>query len=739
MRRWRRMRVQYQLDSLDCGPCCIGMIAGYYERFYRRQYIRELCEQDRQGASLDSLAKAAEDLGFRTLRVRIPPAELRRARPPCIAFLRRGHFVVIESVTRKTVNVVDPAAGFVSYTHEEFQKVWSAPGASGESGALLLLEPTAQLRASDPKDRFGSSDILRPAQTALRRNVAPLLVGTFVLLGAQAAMPFLSAALVDAGVAGADIGILSVILIGQIVLLLTRAGVELFQGWILAYVGRQLHVTLVSQFLRKFSRLPFAFFMNKRIGDAMQRVEDHRIIQELITEGAGQALLATASFVIFGIILAAFSPLLFGIFAAGSAFYLGYVAWFLRSLRRLNYKAFSLMSVRQSALFQFLAGLEEIKLNNASQYYRWQWERAQIAVARSQIKANLLGLVQHSGGTFLNEVKNALLIVVAAYEVISGNMTLGTMVAVQFVVGQLNWPLMLVIGLMVRANEAYTSFARAREVHRLEDEDASRIGDLRSGQDEGITLSQVRFRYKGLGQQDDVIHDLSLTIPMGKTTAIVGRSGSGKTTLLRLLLQMHPVDGGTIAVGGVDLATVPAKVWRSRCGVVLQDGQIFSDTILNNITMSDENANMTLVANACRIAQADEFIQALPMRYHTRVGMDGGGLSRGQIQRLLIARCLYRNPRYIFLDEATSALDAETEAKVATALRLALEGRTAVVIAHRLSTIRSAHKIVVLDKGHIVEEGDHESLLAAGGYYYRLVKHQLEARETKRDVILSAG
>lgn len=711
------------------------MLASYYGRFYRRQYVRELCEQDRQGTSLGALAKAAEQLGFRTLTVRVSIAELRRAQLPCIAFLPRGHFVVISRVTRREVHVVDPATGFLAYSFEEFARVWS--GTAGQSGVLLLLEPSSQLRASDPRDVFGNTEIFAAFRSLAARNSASLLVGALVLLGIQVTLPFLSAALVDSGINGADVGILYAILIAQIVLLLTRAGVELFNGWILAYVGRQFHLRLVSQFLRKFSRLPFAFFMNKRIGDTMQRVEDHRVIQELLTAGAAQMLLATVSFLIFGLVLAVFSPMLLGMFLVGSAIYLTYVIWFLRSLRRLNYKAFSLMSTRQSALFQFLSGLEEIKLNNAAEYYRWQWERAQTAVARVQMRTQVLGLMQQGGGAVINEIKNAVLVVAAAYEVVSGHMTLGTMIAVQYVLGQLNWPLTQVIALVSQANDAYTSFARVREVHRLKDEDAGATRPFQAKQDGAIDLRGVHFRYRGSSQQENVIRDLSLTIPSGKTTAIVGRSGSGKTTLLRLLLKMHAVDAGSITIGGTDLAEVSAHAWRARCGVVLQDGKIFSDTIINNITLSDESVDMAHVESVCRIAHATEFIEALPLGFYTRIGMDGAGLSRGQMQRLLIARALYRNPEYVFLDEATSALDAETEDRVASALRGALEGRTAVVIAHRLSTIRRAHNIVVLDRGRIVEEGDHQALIHARGSYYQLIRHQLDAREPKNAALIA--
>lgn len=735
--RIHRIRVQYQFDSLDCGPCCLAMISSYYGRFFRREYLRQLCEQDRQGASLGKLAQAAEEIGFRALTVRVRLHELPRVKPPCIAFLTERHYVVIHRVSRRRVFLCDPAVGFIDYTHEEFARLWCATGVTEVPGVLLLLEPTPDLRPSDSRHPVGFAIILRPLRSALQANVLPFLIGALILLSAQVALPFLSAALVDAGIGGADVGLLYAVLIGQLVLIATRTGVELLQGWILAYLGQQAHTTLVGQFLRKISRLPFSFFRNKRVGDTMQRVEDHQTIQALLTESAGQILLAVTSLAIFGVVLAIFSPLLLLIYGLGSAAYLLYSARFLRTLRGLTYKTFSLMAERQSSLLQFLLGIEEIKLNNASDFFRGQWERAQNSVARVQVRFQLLCLVQHAGGTLLNEIKNAVLVVVAANEVVRGEMTLGMMIAVQYVIGQLNWPLTQAIGLMARANNAYTSFERAREVHLLTDEDAHLSRHVAADGDGSIRLSHVNFRYCGTGSQHEVLKNVSFTIQEGKTTAIVGRSGSGKTTLLKLLLKMHAIDGGSMMVGARSLETLPARLWRDQCGVVMQDGFVFSDTILNNLTVGMP-ADIDRVRVACRIALADEFIESLPLGYATRIGSDGCGLSRGQLQRVLIARALYKNPKYIFLDEATSALDAETEARIAAALQQALEGRTALVIAHRLSTVRRAHKIVVLDQGRIVEEGDHETLLAARGQYYQLIRHQLAGGAQDHSVAISS-
>lgn len=737
-RRWglfqRRMRVERQLDSVDCGPTCLRMVATSYGRHYHRKRIVELCEQDTQGTSLGRLAKTAELLGFRARIARATVEALSQVDMPFIAYLPRGHFVVVERATASKIYTIDPGSGRIVFTKEEFASIWLNETNRDDGGVLLLLTPTDHLQPSDPKLSVGEPTIFKKSIVKLlRRTSIPLFAGALVMLAVQLALPFLSAFLVDSGVGRADVSLLWAILIAQVVLLLSRASVEVLQSWILAYVGLQIDLTMISSFLRKLSRIPFSFFSNRRIGDTIQRVDDHRAIQELLTEGVGQVFLAAISIAVFGAVLAIFSQRLFWIFLIGSAFYLLFCAWFLNSLRQQNYRLFSLMSARHSTLHQFLSNLTEIRLNNAAGYYRSGWESAQVAVSKVLIKTRLLSVIQFGGSNALNEIKNAILVVVAANDVVQGTMSLGAMVAVMFVVGQLNGPLMQLAVMVTKSSEAHLSYLRAREVYEIEDEDADLKGTaLKLAGD--IEFRGVSFRYRGLGAQNQVLKQLSVSIPHGKTTAIVGKSGCGKSTLLRLLLKMHSPDSGEMLIGGQPLSEIPATSWRNRCAVVLQDGAVFSDTIANNVAMSDQG-DLARVQAACKVAQASDFIDALPLKYQTRIGLDGVGVSRGQLQRILIARALYRDPAFLFLDEATSALDAETESQVASALMSAWAGRTAIVIAHRLSTVRQAHKILVMDDGRIVEEGNHTELVALRGAYYNLVKHQLEKFEKAEHAI----
>lgn len=726
--RWgRRVKPQRQLDSLDCGPCCLGMIAEFHGCDVGRHELREQCEQDRQGSSIVAIARAATQLGFRTQTVRASMRGLETAPTPCIAYLTRGHYVVVERVTSRKIWVADPAIGLVAFSHSEFAGHWlTGPGATG---VLIMLAPGPDLKKNVRRPAFDYRHLLGSVSRLVRRNMWPFVAGALALLITQTSLPFLSAALVDRGILAQDVNVLYMVLIGQVALLLGRVTVELLQNSILAHLGAQLDTTLISQFLGKLSRLPFAFFANKSLADTLQRVEDHKVIEQTVTRTVGQLFFAVLSFVVFGAVLWVFSTSIFLLFAVGTALQLVWSGWFMNLLRRMNYSLFGLMAARHAVLHQYLSGLQEIKLNDAAEYYRSQWVGATNKANRANVRAQILGHVQQGGGTLVNEVKNILVVVAAAFEVMHGEMSLGTMVAVQFIMGQLNWPVSQLMTLVVRSGDAHMSLLRARDVHELDDEDAGRTAPLTCGDGAAIRIEDLSFRYRGTGRQDDVLKNVSLIIPAGKATAIVGRSGSGKSTLLRILLGMQAPDRGRILVGDDDLSKVPASQWRQRCGVVMQDGFVFSDSILNNITLGAE-PDARRVADACRIARVDAFLSGLPRGLQTIIGMDGSGLSRGQLQRILIARALYRQPGYVFLDEATSALDAETEAQVSSALEEATRGRTAVVVAHRLSTIRAAHKIVVMENGAIVEEGDHATLIRKRGRYYDLVRHQLAAEET---------
>ena len=729
---WRkRFPIRYQLDAQDCGPTCLDMIARHHGRTYSKQFLRQSAQQDRVGTSLASIARGAERIGLSTLAVRLSFEDLREKAPlPCIAFWSHGHFVVVYRIEEDRVYIADPAAGLTSYSRAEFEKCWLTDTGDRDWGITLLLEPTKNFLTlpDEEKPLFTAlSDLWFPLWRDARRHVAPIAVGVCVLLFAQLILPFLSAALIDVGIANRNFGIVVVILIAQMVLLLSRLSTNLLQSWMLTYIGIRIDMRLVSQFLTKLTRLPLSFFDGKLIGDLMQRISDHKALQQLLTESLWQLMMALLTLLVFGTVLALFKPAFFGIFVVGGALYLGYITLFIKHQRMLNQKNFRLSSHKQGMVIEFLEGMQEIKLNNAEQQRRWQWEAAQHDIGKINVRGQLLGQLQNVGAMTLNETTNLFLTLLVAKNVIDGSMSLGTMVAVQYIIGQLSWPLNQIAAIISQSHAAALSYQRAKEIHQIQDEDGSTPKLLPSGS-ASVEFRDVSFSYGGTAKRR-LFRGLNLRIPVGKTTAIVGRSGSGKTTLLKLMLKFYPADDGEITLGGVKLDDLAHRQWWDMCGIVMQDGYIFSDTILSNIAMAEDNVDIGRVEEVARVAQIDGFINSLPLSYYTRIGRDGVGISRGQAQRILIARALYKDPKYVFFDEATSALDAETESVIVDGLRDILRGKTAVVIAHRMSTVRHADQIIVLDRGQVIEVGTHEELVGRRGSYFELVRNQLDLGE----------
>lgn len=725
----RRVPVLHQIDAVDCGPTCLEMVARYHGYTYGRPFIRQLCQQDRQGTSLAGLSRAAERLGFRTRALKLSLADLAGSVPlPCIVYWSADHFIVVTRIRGDRVYVVDPSMGRLRYRRAEFVAAWCPDGEDDARGVALAIEPSgAMLSMPAGSERPGTGYFLRPLWQGVRGHLLVLGTGALLAFAIQLALPFLGAALVDRGISQSDLRFVHVVLLAHLVLSLSKVSIDAIQGYIISSVGLRLEMHLVAAFVRKLTRLPLSFFDGRRIGELMQRMNDHQQIQQFLVESLSILVIASLSLVVFGVILALFRPLLFVIFAVGSLVYLLYCTLFFNYQRRLNYKNFQTSARKQGLIVEILSGMQEIKLNRAEQVRRREWEKAQRACFETQLKAHAIMRLQGGGGEAVNAVKNLLITLIVAREVIAGQMTLGTMVAIQALIGQLTWPLGQLALLLIRGQDAILCHERAREIHGLteEDEGASPRVAIVPGD---LVLRHVSFGYGGT-RMHQVLRDVSLTIPRGKVTAIVGRSGSGKTTLLRLLLKFYAPDGGDIRLGDRNLADISHEQWRAAFGVVMQDGYIFSDTILGNIAVAEDEADHARVAAAARVAQIDTFVRSCPLGYRTRIGRDGVGISRGQMQRVLIARALYRNPDYLFFDEATSALDAETERVIVEALDEAVKGKTAVIVAHRLSTVRHADQIVVLDNGTIAEIGTHHELVKRRAAYWALVRHQLPEDE----------
>jgi len=724
-----RFTAYRQLDAMDCGPTCVRMVARHYGRSFSLQRLREAMFQDRQGVSLLNIAYAAESVGFRTLSARTDLDALERDAPlPCIAHWNQNHFVVVVSVRGDRVEVADPAEGRVTYTRAEFLRGWGSTTEEGRArGIVLLLEPTPAFQQGDDEpepERRGLRYLLGYAR-GYRRFFAQVGVGMLVVSVLQLIFPLLSQALVDHGIGHRNLGFVNLVLFAQLVLILSRTAVEFVRNRLLFHIGTRMYVSITSDFLLKLLRLPVPFFDARLVGDLLQRVQDNQRVQQFVTTTTLNVVFSAFTLLVFGGVLAWYSPLLFGVYAAGSALYVGYVLLFLRWRRELDYRRFAEMTRSQNALVEIATAMPEIKLANAEQQKRWGWERIQARLFKVQLRGLALDQAQDGGAVLINELKNTAITFLAAKLVIDGSLTLGMLLAVQYILGQLNGPLGQLTGFVHSAQDARISLERLGEIHDRPDEEA-REGKLHQlPERRSLALRGVRFSYGGPGTAP-VLDDIDLEIPEGQVTAIVGPSGSGKTTLLKLLLKFYDPTEGEVEVGGIGLRHLANRTWRGSCGVVMQDGQLFSDTIAGNVALGGETVDTRRLVEAVRVANVRDYVEGLPLGYNTRVGRDGVGMSQGQKQRLLIARAVYKDPQYLFFDEATSSLDANNERVIMENLQEFFRGRTVLVIAHRLSTVKNADQIVVLDGGRIVERGTHDELAAARGSYYELVRNQLE-------------
>jgi len=728
-----------QLDAMDCGPSCLRMIAKYFGRNYSLQQIRTLSYASREGVSMLNLSDAAERMGFRTRGVRLTWEQLRaEVQLPCIIHWNQNHFVVVHSIHHKRrfpflagknesdtiVHIADPAHGLLEYKKAEFLSYWSV---NGNEGSALLIEPTAGFYNEEPEIHSTAKysyllNYLRPYRKFIIQLLLGMLTGSFVSM----IFPFLTQSIVDYGIGNSDLNFIWMVLIAQLVLTFGQTANELIRNWIMLHVTTRVSISLISDFLIKLMGLPISFFDSKMIGDIMQRMGDHSRIQNFLTSSLVNILFAAITLVIYTVIMATYHPGILLVFFVGSILYIGWVLLFLNKRRALDYKRFQQASANQSNIVQLITGMQDIKLNNCEKQKRWEWERIQAKIYKINIRGLLLNQNQLVGGTFINQTKDIIISFLTARAVVTGDMTLGMMMAVQYIIGQLNSPIQLFISFIQSAQDAKISLERLSEINDKEDEenpDQMKINEIPAGKD--ILLKNVTFQYEGPASPK-VLREINLAIPANKITAIVGSSGSGKSTLIKMILGFYKPVQGEILLGGVSLERFSQQQWRRQCGVVLQEGFIFSDSIAGNIGISDEIPDHDKIRESVKAANIQSFIEALPLGYATRIGGDGHGLSTGQKQRILIARSVYKNPDYLFFDEATNALDAKNELTIMQNLNQFFIGRTVIVVAHRLSTVKNADQIVVLEEGEIVELGTHTELVEKKGTYFNLVKDQLE-------------
>jgi ATP-binding cassette subfamily B protein len=719
-----------QLDAMDCGPTCLRMIAKYYGRSYTLQTLRERSFITREGVSMLGISDAAESIGFRTQGVKITLEQLQKeAHLPCILHWNQSHFVVLYKVKQNKFYIADPASTLVTFTEEEFRRCWvSTKTDEKDTGTALLLEPGPEfyeMEDEKEKRKRGLSFFFRYL-TPYRREFIQLILGMVTASILQLIMPFLTQSLVDTGIRDSNLNFITLVLISQLIIFVARLSVDFIRSWILLHTNTRINIALISDFLAKLMRLPLRFFDTKMVGDIMQRIGDHSRIESFMTGSSINTLFSFVNFIVFGFVLGYYDVLILGLFLLGNGLYVGWILAFMKYRRELDIKRFAQAAGEQSNLFQLITGMQEIKLNNCETEKRWQWERIQVKLFKISIKGLALEQYQQLGSVFFNQTTNILISFIAARAVVSGEMTLGMMMSLTYIVGQLTSPIEQFIGFARAFQDAKISLERLSEIHLREDEEqtlglkATALPGKRT-----IAIENLSFSYDG-ADRDYVLEDVNLVIPERKVTAIVGASGSGKTTLIKLLLGFYVPNKGNIKLGDLSLSNINPHVWRSKTGSVMQDGFIFSDTIAKNIAIGAETIDNERLLHAVTVANIRDFIDSLPLGYNTRIGMEGNGISQGQRQRILIARAVYKNPEYIFLDEATNALDANNEKEIMEQLNRFYVGRTVVVVAHRLSTVRDADNIVVLDKGRIVEEGTHQSLTAKRGKYYELVRNQLE-------------
>ncbi|MCK4677261.1 MAG: peptidase domain-containing ABC transporter [Bacteroidales bacterium] len=718
-----------QMDAMDCGPTCLRMIAKFYGKAYSLQTLRERSYITREGVSLLGTSDAAESIGFRTMGVRLTFEKLAGEAPlPLIAHWKQKHFIVVYKIKKGKVYCADPAHGLIKYTKDEFLKGWiSTRKDEEEQGVCLLLEPSPDFYSTEDEKINKKSfkflfSYLKPHKKFFLQLIMGMILGSII----QLIFPFLTQSIVDIGINNQDLGFISLILIAQLVLFVSQTFVDFLRGWILLHISTRINISLISDFLIKLMKLPISFFDTKMVGDLMQRIGDHRRIEAFLTGSSLNILFSMVTLVVFAIVLAIYSIQIFAVFMIGSILYIVWVYLFLKKRRELDYKRFSQLSENQSSIIQLITGMQEIKLNNCEKQRRWEWERIQARLFKINIKGLSLNQYQQAGAGFFNQMKNILITFIAAKSVVDGDITLGMMVAVQYIIGQLNSPIELMVNFMRSAQDAKISLERLGEIHQRDDEepaDKMRISII--PEDKSIFISNVSFQYEG-PHSAYVLKDVDLDIPQRKVTAIVGPSGSGKTTLVKLLLGFYPPTKGEVKISDVRLENFNTRMWRDLCGTVMQDGFLFSDSIAGNIAVSDEIVDKEKLLQAVKVANIQEFIESLPLAYNTKIGAEGIGLSQGQKQRILIARAVYKNPEYLFFDEATNALDANNEKTIMNNLERFFQGKTVLIVAHRLSTVKNADQIAVLEKGEIVERGNHDELVSLKGYYYNLVKNQLE-------------
>ena len=729
----KKFPIIFQHDSMQCGVTCLQMVCKYLGREYSLDSLSKICFATTEGVSMLGINEAANILGLHTLCAKVTENELVENSLPAILHWNQNHFVVLYRVKNgKKFYVADPGKGLVTYTLQEFKKHWISTQSLGEAkGIAMFLETTPafftyQMEGENNVKEKRSFKFLLSYIVKYRKSFSWIVLGLILGSLMQLVLPFLTQSIVDVGIKKQDIGFIWLVLLGQLVLTISRTVIDFIRRWLLLRISLRITLSLVSDFFIKLLKLPMSFFDTKLMGDLMQRMNDHSRVNNFLTQQTLNITFAMLTFLVFSVVLIIYNKVVFAIFLLGSILYGSWMALFLKRRKVLDYELFEQQAINNNKTYEFITSMQEIKLQDCEQRRRWEWENTQKDLYGVQMKSLKLQQTQEAGSIFINELKNIVITVVAATAVIHGQMTLGMMLAVQYIIGQLNSPVEQLMNFFYSLQDVKISLERINEIHQMDDENGKEgLKTQVANPASGIDIKNVMFKYDPHAI-NKTLDSVNIHIPHGKVTAIVGASGSGKTTLIRLMLGYYPVLQGNILIGDSDINHLNKKWWRRQCGVVMQDGIIFSESIARNIAVDDGGIDEARLQKAAEIACIKDYIMALPLMFNTKIGRDGIGLSQGQKQRILIARAVYKNPDYIFLDEATNSLDANNERSIVENLDKFYQGKTVVIVAHRLSTVRNADQIVVIDHGKVVETGNHESLTAKRGAYYHLVRNQLE-------------
>lgn len=719
-----------QHDAMQCGITCLRMVCKYFGKEFSSDRLSGICFATNEGVSILGISEAAEKIGLHTLCGKFKVEQLTEISLPCILHWNQNHFVVLYKIKKKKwFYIADPAQGLIKYSLKEFCSHWLSTKLSGEEiGIAILMQTTPVFYEYKNEDRTKkrSFKFLFGYIEQYRKYFGQIILGLLIGSLLQLAFPFLTQAIVDVGIIHQNISFIYLILLAQLMLIFSRTFVDFIRRWILLHISMRINISLVSDFFIKLLKLPMSFFDTKLMGDLMQRMNDHNRVEKFLTNQILNVMFSLLGFIIFGIVLLCYNKVIFLVFLAGSIIYGLWIAAFLKKRKRLDYLFFEKQATNNNRTYEFITSMQEIKLQDCEQRRRWEWEDVQAELFQVNMKLIKLQQTQEAGSIFINEIKNIVITVLAATAVIKGQMTLGMMLAVQYIIGQLNSPVEQLMQFLYSIQDVKISLERINEIHQIENEDtnANHIQHF-NNTDQNLYFHKVDFKYDP-HKSKKILDNIHVSIPKGKVTAIVGTSGSGKTTMIKLLLGYYKVQKGCITIGQTNINECNLKSWRRKCGVVMQDGIIFSESIARNIAVDDSDIDKEKLLKAAEIANIKDYVMNLPLKFNTVIGRDGIGLSQGQKQRILIARAVYKNPEYIFLDEATNALDANNEKVIVENLNEFYKGKTVIVVAHRLSTVKNADQIIVIDNGKIVETGNHISLIQNKGAYYNLVKNQLE-------------